>query len=397
MPTPPSSDMPSPDTAATGPNAATGPDVAGGRGPARSTAADVTSALDEGQLPSSYFTWPGVLDRIGRREELSESQVTWAVREIMAGEASPARIAAFAFGIRVKGISAAELAAAAGAMREFATSVDFSDIPGTVDIVGTGGDGHHTVNISTMASFVVAGAGVPVVKHGNRAASSKCGGADMLEALGLDIDRDPRTVHDDALATNFAFMFSKTYHPAMRYAGPIRSDLGVPTIFKLLGPMTNPAQPDYGLIGCAFRDMMPIVGGAFAHQGSRVLIVRGLDGMDEVSICAPTEVVTVDAEGRTGEAVINPRSLGLDVYDPDSLRGGDPEYNARVARDLMAGQVHGAVKDAVLINAAAALVAVHGWEEEGLIPALRSQLVVARRSLESGAALRTMEQVVNRP
>lgn len=351
--------------------------------------------LGQDSLPPSYFTWPGVLDRIGRREELSESQVSWAVREIMSGRATDAQIAAFSFGIRVKGITAAELSSAASTMREFATPVDFSDIPEAVDIVGTGGDGHHTVNISTMASFVVAAAGVTVVKHGNRAASSLCGGADVLEALGLDIERDPGTVHADALRTRFAFMYAKTYHPAMRFAGPVRSQLGVPTIWNLLGPMTNPATPKYALVGCAFRDMMPIMGGAFAHQGVRALIVRGLDGMDEISVSAPTEVVTVDSTGRTGEFTVNPRDYGFEIYDEEALRGGDPEFNADIARRLMAGELEGAVKDAVLINAAAALAAVKGWEDSDLHTVLTEQVAVAREALESGRAEQAMQLVLS--
>lgn len=353
-------------------------------------------ALNAEQLPESYFTWPGVLDRMGERDELSESQVAWAMREIMDGRATAAQIAAFAFGMRVKGITAAELAAAANTMREFATPVDFSTVPQRVDIVGTGGDGHHTVNISTMASFVVAACGVPVVKHGNRAASSKCGGADMLEALGYDIERSPEQVQQDAKNFNFAFLFAKTYHPAMRFAGPVRSELKVSTIFNLMGPMTNPAAPKFGLIGCAFRDMMPIVGGAFAHQGSRVLVVRSMDGMDEISVSAPTEVVTVDAEGRTGQDVINPRELGLDFYPLADVRGGDAEYNADIARKLFAGEIDGAIKDSVLINAAAALTAVHGWEESGLQETLKKHIGVAREALESGSAQDAMNKVLGK-
>lgn len=355
---------------------------------------DHVPPLGRDKLPASYFTWPGVLDRIGRHEELSESQVDWAVGQIMAGQATDSQIAAFSFGLRVKGITAAELSAAANAMRAFATPVDFSDISEAVDIVGTGGDGHHTVNISTMASIVVAGAGVTVVKHGNRAASSLCGGADVLEALGLDIERAPETIHSDALRTNFAFMFAKTYHPAMRFAGPVRSELGVPTLFNLLGPMTNPATPNYALVGCAFRDMMPIMGGAFAHQGVRALIVRGLDGMDEISVSAPTEVATVDSEGRTGEFTVNPRTYGLDIYEEDALKGGDPAYNADVARRLMSGELEGPVKDAVLINAAGALAAVRGWEDSDLRTVLTEQVAVAREVLESGQAQAAMERII---
>ena len=355
-----------------------------------------TSGLSPEQLPPSYFTWPGLLGRLGKGQELSEAQVRWAMNEIMEGNATDAQIAAFAFGIRVRGITAAELAAAAETMTSFATPVDFSDVPNCVDIVGTGGDGHHTVNISTMASFVVSAAGVPVVKHGNRAASSKCGGADMLEALGLDIERSPEAIRQDAHETGFAFMFAKTYHPAMRFAGPVRSQLGAPTIFNLLGPMTNPAYPKFGLIGCAFKEFMPIMGGAFARQGSRVLVVRGMDGMDEISVCTPTEVVTVDANGRTGEEVINPRNVGLGFYEDGSLVGGDAQYNADVAVRLMKGEISGAIKDAVLINAAGALTAVRGWEEKGFQETLREQVQIAREALESGAALKQMEKIVGK-
>lgn len=354
------------------------------------------SGLSPEQLPPSYFTWPGVLGRLGNGQELSESQVRWAMQQIMEGHATDAQISGFAFGIRVRGITAAELAAAAETMTSFATSVDFSDVPNCVDIVGTGGDGHHTVNISTMASFIVAATGVPVVKHGNRAASSKCGGADMLEALGLDIERSPEAIRDDAHETGFAFMFAKTYHPAMRFAAPVRSQLGAPTIFNLLGPMTNPAYPKYGLIGCAFKEFMPIMGGAFARQGSRVLVVRGMDGMDEISVCTPTEVVTVDAAGRTGEEVINPRNVGLDFYEDGSLAGGDASYNADVAVRLMKGEITGAIKDAVLINAAGALTAVRGWEEKGFQESLSEQVEHAREALESGAAWKQMEKIVGR-
>ncbi|HCT13944.1 anthranilate phosphoribosyltransferase [Corynebacterium nuruki] len=357
---------------------------------------DHVPPLGQDKLPASYFTWPGVLDRMARHEELSESQVAWAMEQIMRGDATDAQVAAFAYGIRVKGITAAELSSAASTMTSFATPVDFSDIPAAVDIVGTGGDGHHTVNVSTMASFVVAATGTTVVKHGNRAASSLCGGADVLEALGYDIERSPETIHADALETGFAFMFAKTYHPAMRFAGPVRSQLGVPTLFNMLGPMTNPAAPRYGLIGCAFRDMMPIMAGAFAHQGIRALIVRGLDGMDEISVCAPTEVVSVDSEGRTGEYTLNPRSFGLDIYDDDALRGGDPQFNADIARRLLHGELEGAVKDAVLINAASALAAVHGWEDSDLHSVIAEQLDIARDTLESGRALEHAEKILAR-
>lgn len=364
------------------------------------TPSDNTSPLSHssnpGSLPSS--SWREVLGAIASGSELSPDLVHWAMSEIMAGDATDAQLAAFAYGIQVKGLTAGELNAAAEAMSSFSRQVDFSDLPQRVDIVGTGGDGHHTVNISTMSSFVIAAADVPVVKHGNRAASSKSGGADMLEALGLDIEREPEEVHADAVRTNFAFMFAKTYHPAMRFARDVRSELKVPTIFNLLGPMTNPASPSFGLIGCAFPEMQEIMAGAFAHKGDRVLVVRGQEGMDEMSVSSPTDIIAVDGmRGRDLEKVtVTPEDLGLGTYPLEDLVGGDPAYNADVTLRLFRGEISGAVKDAVLINTAGALTAVHGWEEGKLVDALRTEVEAARKTLESGAARAALEKVLGK-
>lgn len=343
-------------------------------------------------------TWPEILGAILSGIELSAEQVRWAMSEIMAGNATDSQLAAFAYGIQVKGLTAGELNAAAEAMLSFSRRVDFSDLPKRVDIVGTGGDGHHTVNISTMSSFVIAATGVPVVKHGNRAASSRSGGADMLEALGINIEQEPEEIHADAMRTNFAFMFAKTYHPAMRHARQVRSELKVPTIFNLLGPMTNPAAPSFGLIGCAFPEMQNIMAEAFARNGDRVLVVRGQEGMDEISVSSPTDIVAADGtcDRPLEHLTITPEELGLDRYPLSELVGGDPAFNAEIARQLFRGEISGAIKDAVIINSAGALTAVHGWEDGRLVDTLREQVAVARESLESGAARAALERVLGK-
>ncbi|KAB1502476.1 anthranilate phosphoribosyltransferase [Corynebacterium sp. 320] len=343
---------------------------------------------------SQDWSWPGVLNLIGSGDALPDAAVHWAMSQIMGGEATPAQISAFAFGIKVKGITPEELAAAAETMSSFAQTVDTGDITDAVDIVGTGGDGHHTVNISTMASFVLAGLGTTVVKHGNRAASSKCGGADLLEQLGYRIERTPEEIVKDMARTHFGFMFAKTYHPAMRFAGPVRSELKVPTLFNLLGPLTNPAQPRYGLIGCAFEDQQEVMARAFAQRGDRVLVVRGHDGMDEITISGPTHVVATNSDGSITHFDLSPEDYGFETASLESLRGGDAAFNATVAQQLFAGELDGPVKAAVLMNAAAARATVTGWgdatDADSIKEAILQQLPFVRESLESGAAQKAL-------
>lgn len=332
--------------------------------------------------------WRRVLGTIGARREVPAAGVRFAMDQIMTGQAVDAQIAAFAFGLFAKGITAAELDAAANGMLAHAAPIDEPDAPRAVDIVGTGGDGAHTVNISTMSSVVVAASGVPVLKHGNRAASSKSGGADMLEALGLDIadGRVASTAHPDF---SLRFLFAATYHPAMRYAGPVRSQLGVPTLFNLLGPLTNPAQPSSSLIGCAFEDQMETMAGAFARRGQRVLVVRGSDGLDEITVTGTTRVFIVEG-GDVTEDIIDPRDYGMTFAPADSLRGGEPSYNADVARRIWSGELRGPIRDAVLLNSAAALVANRGLGGGELRAAMASALEVVRGTLESGRCAEIM-------
>ena len=333
--------------------------------------------------------WRQVLGLIGARRELPAEAVRFAMDEVMTGRASDVHVAAFAFGLFAKGITPSELDAAATGMLAHAADVELPDAAGAVDIVGTGGDGAHTVNISTMSSVVVAASGTPVLKHGNRAASSKSGGADMLEALGLDI-ADGHVNSPAHPEFRLRFLFAATYHPAMRYAGPVRSQLAVPTLFNLLGPLTNPAQPKASLIGCAFEDQMETMAGAFARRGQRVLVVRGSDGLDEITVTGPTRVFIVE-DGNVTEEIIDPLDHGMTHAPADSLRGGEPAYNAEVAHKVWNNEIQGPIRDAVLLNSAAALVAAHGLGGRSLREAMAEKLAVVRETLDSGRCAEIMQ------
>jgi len=259
----------------------------------------------------------------------------------------------------------------------------------SVDIVGTGGDRASTVNISTMASLVVAGAGVRVVKHGNRAASSKCGSADVLEALGVRLDLPPERVQQLASDVGITFCFAQVFHPAMRHAAVPRRELGVATAFNFLGPLTNPAQPDASAIGVADARLAPLVAGVLAARRTSSLVFRGGDGLDELTTTGPSTVWWV-RDGEVTELVLDPLDLGVPRASMEDLRGADPQFNARVVRELLAGE-RGPVRDAVLLNAAAALVAAGGRAgtlEEQMAEAIEE----AARSVDSGAAADVLDR-----
>lgn len=310
--------------------------------------------------------------------------------QIMTGVATPAQIAAFGVSMKMKRPSAAEVRELADTMLGYALRVP-TDVIGndTVDIVGTGGDGANTVNLSTMAAIVVAAAGLPVVKHGNRAASSRSGGADMLEALGVRIDLGPDEVARCVAEVGIGFCFAPVFHPALRFAGPARREIGIPTVFNVLGPLTNPAQPGAALIGCAFADLLPVLAQVFAERGTRALVVRGDDGLDELTTTGTTRVLAV-ADGAVAEMLVDPAELGLDRVPAAALRGGDAEVNAAAARKLLAGEP-GPVRDAVLLNAAGALAAFDGWADD-LTAALAANLVRAAATVDSGAAAALLDR-----
>ncbi|ALA67667.1 anthranilate phosphoribosyltransferase [Corynebacterium lactis RW2-5] len=331
--------------------------------------------------------WREVLATIGAGKEVSAEGIGFAMDQIMSGVSDDVHTATFAFGLLAKGITPAELDAAADGMLSFARPVPSDGLAdavsrGAVDIVGTGGDGAHTVNISTMSMVVIAASGTPVLKHGNRAASSKSGGADMLEALGIDIEDG---VVSSAEHPEFflRFLFAARYHPAMRFAGPVRKELAVPTLFNLLGPLTNPARPKASLIGCAFEDLMETMANTFARRGQSVLVVRGSDGLDEITVTGPTRVFVV-SEGSVHQDVIDPHDYGMEYAPHDALRGGDPAYNAEVARKVWSGELRGPIRDAVVLNSAAALVASRGLGGKSLRESMALAIEDVQRTLDSG-------------
>lgn len=336
-------------------------------------------------------TWPHLLNALLRGEELSTADTAWAMGEIMSGAASAAQIAGFAVGLRAKGETSAELAGLVEAMLGRAVQVELPDeLRATaLDVVGTGGDLAHTVNISTMTALVVAGAGVRVVKHGNRAASSSCGTADLLEFLGVPLDLGPEGVARCVTEAGIGFCFAARFHPGMRHAGPVRRELGVPTAFNFLGPLTNPARPRGGAVGCFDRRMAPVMAGVFAARGDSVLVMRGEDGLDEFTTAAPTRVWVAQG-GTVREAVLDAVDLGVPRSTLADLRGGDAAYNAGVARRLLAGET-GPVRDAVLVNSAAAL-ATQGPLDGDLTEALRAGMARAAESIDSGAAAAVLDR-----
>lgn len=349
--------------------------------------------------------WPQVLGCLVAGQDLTDEQSAWAMDQVLSGAATPAQVAGFATGLRAKGESPTEVAAMAGAMLAQARLVPVTAHP-VLDVVGTGGDQLHTVNISTMAALVCAAAGAHVVKHGNRAASSSTGTADVLETLGVAIDLEPSQVAACVESAGIGFCFAPVHHPAMRHAAGPRRELGIPTAFNILGPLTNPGGATAALIGCASEQWAPIMAAVLAKRGVRSLVVRGLDGLDEISIGAATRVWDTRS-GDVVESVIDVAELGIPRAGIAALRGGDSHRNAELLVKALGpcsdddpdiAQVH-AIRDAVAVNAAGALAAYEAAGHTGPVPAadaagvlnaLQHHLGVARSVIESGAALRTL-------
>ncbi len=335
-------------------------------------------------------TWPAILGRIVDGDELDAGDTRWAIDEIFGDNASPAQIAAFGVALKMKVPTPGELRGLADGMLAHARLVDGGR--DGVDIVGTGGDRANTVNISTMAAIVVAAAGVPVVKHGNRAASSKSGGADVLEALGVTIALGPDGVTRCLREAGIGFCFASLYHPALRFAGLPRRQIGIPTVFNVLGPLTNPGRPTAGLIGCAFSDLIGTVAGVFAERGQSALVVQGDDGLDELTTSTTSTVYLVE-NGTVTRQSLDPRDLGIGLVPLDRLRGGDARHNADVARAVFAGE-KGPVRDAVLLNSAAALAA-HGRGRGTVTERVASHYAAAAHAVDSGAAAALLDKWVS--
>ncbi|WP_308121585.1 anthranilate phosphoribosyltransferase [Actinotalea ferrariae] len=339
-------------------------------------------------------TWPHLLTRLVAGHDLDVTEAAWAMDQVMSGTADAVPVAGFLVALRAKGETVVELSALTDVMLEHARRIS---VPGrAVDIVGTGGDLMHTVNISTMASLVVAGTGVKVVKHGNRAASSSTGGADVLEALGVRLDQSPERVAALADEVGITFCFAMVFHPSMRHAGAVRKGLGVPTIFNFLGPLTNPAQPAAAAIGVPDARMAGLMAGVLAERGTSALVFRGHDGMDELAATGPADVWWV-RDGSVEQLRLDPvAELGLDPITVADLRGGDAAVNAAVARRVLAGE-RGPVRQTVLLNAAAALVAdgtLEGTATGPLAERLEAGLRHAEASVDEGRAADVLERWV---
>jgi len=339
----------------------------------------------------SRTTWPALIGALVKGETLTSDETAWAMNEIMEGAATPSQIAGFGVALRMKGETVAELSGLADVMLARATPLS---IPGPlVDLVGTGGDGARTVNISTMGAIVAASAGARVAKHGNRAASSACGAADVLEALGVVINLAPEATARLVQEVGIAFLFAPLYHPALRHTSVPRRELGVPTVFNFLGPVANPARPGAQAVGVSDPRMGAVLAGVLAARGCSALVFHGDDGLDELTTTTTSTVWAVHEAGVT-RLVLDPAELGLARSQPGDLRGGDAAHNAAVVRSVLAGEP-GPVLDTVLLNAAAALAAFAGIPPgDAVIPALRDGYARAGEAVRSGAAARLLTRWV---
>jgi anthranilate phosphoribosyltransferase len=334
-------------------------------------------------------TWPALFGRLIAGRDLTEDETAWAMDQVMSGEATSVQIAGLAVALRAKGETPAEISGMATMM--LAHAKQRVTLTGrAVDVVGTGGDQANTVNISTMAAIVTAAAGVPVAKHGSRAASSLAGAADVLEALGVVVPLPADAVLRCVNEVGIGFCFAPLYHPALRNASDARRELGVPTPFNFLGPLTNPAQPDAGLVGCAHAVMAPVLAEVFAQRGKTALVVRGDDGLDELTTTT-TSTVWLAHRGAVAVEHVDPAELGIRPASASDLRGGDAEANAQVVRDLVGGKP-GPVRDAVLLNAAGAVVAYREPSGQGLTTDLRAALDTVGQAVDSGAAASLLER-----
>ena len=315
---------------------------------------------------------------------LRETEAAAAMLDIVEGLATPSQIAAFVTALRMKGETAEEIAGLARIMRRYATRVETS--PDAIDIVGTGGDGGRTFNISTVSALVVAAAGGKVAKHGNRGVTSSCGAADILEAFGVAFDLPPDAVADCINETGFGFMFAPIYHPAMRHAVVPRREIGVRTAFNLLGPITNPAGVTSQVTGVGVASVTPVIAEVLRLLGSkRALVVHSKDGLDELSICAPTTVYDV-ADGTVREYEVAPEAVGLKRAPMAAITGGTVESNLRIAQAVLAGD-QGAPRDAILLNAAAGLVCA------GLAEDIPAGVKLAATAIDTGKARAKLDQV----
>jgi anthranilate phosphoribosyltransferase len=332
--------------------------------------------------------WPDVIGRLLRREDLPDDLIAQAMSVVLSGDATDAQIAAFGVGLRAKGETADELAALVRTMLEFADRVDLSDIDApVVDTCGTGGDGKGTINVSTMAAIVAAASGVRVAKHGGRAASSKCGSVDVLESLGVVVDLGPDGVARCVREVGIGFCFAQRFHPAMRFAAPVRRELGTPTTFNFLGPLANPASAGRRTVGVSDPVMAERVIRTLASLGvERALVFYGHDGLDELTVTTTSTVYELEA-GEVRISDLDPADVGITRSDIGALAGGDAAGNAQVVHQVFTG-APGPIRDIVTLNAAAAMVV------GDVAPDLAAGVDVARAVIDDGRAAATLEDFV---
>jgi anthranilate phosphoribosyltransferase len=329
------------------------------------------------------------LHKVTRREHLSEPEAAAVLGEILRGEATPALIGGLLVALRMKGETVDEIVGFARAMRAAAAKVEVNGIDPAVlvDTCGTGGDGLHSFNISTASAFVVAGAGAAVAKHGNRSISSRCGSADVLEALGAKVALRPEQVARSIESVGIGFLFAPLIHPAMKHAGPTRAELKMRTVFNLLGPLTNPAGAGAQVVGVFDVELVPLIAEALARLGvRRAFVVHGDDGLDEITTTGPTTVREVNS-GKVLARLVEPEDFGVEAARPEDLRGGDADACAAILRSIFDGEP-GPRRDIVIVNAAAALVAA------GRAPGFREGAAQAAESIDSGRAREKLEQFV---
>lgn len=332
-------------------------------------------------------TWAQVLNEVVVDKNLSTTNARWAMTQILEGIADPIQISAFITGMRAKGETAADIETFIDVMLEFANPAEVSGIK--VDTCGTGGDGAHTVNISTMASVVVAACGTKVVKHGNRAASSKCGSADVLEILGVKLNPEIQRVSEIAEEVGITFYFAPEFHPALRFAGPVRKQLGIRTFFNIIGPLANPAKPQAQIVGVPSNEIGELISQVLADRKTSALVILGEDGLDEFSIHAPNQIWHVN-QGKISRHKILPSDVGIGHHEAGVLSGGDAAFNADVVHNVFGNEnspkILG-ITDAVAINAACALVAVEGVNASvELLDSLQRNFKIAKAAIENGSA-----------
>lgn len=334
------------------------------------------------------MAWDLIFNSLSAAEDLSSEQITWAMGQILEGKASKDQIKQFLLGLKAKGESAKEVQALVSQMYSYCAPINITER--AVDTVGTGGDGANTINISTTAAIITNAAGARVVKHGNRAASSKSGAADLLEALGIKIDLTGSEVEQTVNKIGIGFCFAPIFHSSMKHGAAARKELGTPTIFNILGPLANPAKAIACAIGVARAELLPLMSQVLLEQGKEGFVFRGDDGLDEVSLSTTTQVIQIN-DGKLTQSEFNPADLGITSSSVSDLLGGDAKYNADMTMKIFSG-LKGPMRDAVTLNAAFAIAAFKADFDLPLQTQIANGFVLANKAIDSGAALSVVKK-----